>query len=78
MPNVESTPEFVQSAYKKMEESLKVVRRRIGKPMTLADKVLLSHLDDPAGTELVAGESYILLRPDRVPVPTSGVATDAN
>jgi aconitate hydratase len=66
MPNVESTPEFVQSVYKKMEESLKVVRQRVGKPMTLADKVLLSHLDDPTGAELVAGESYILLRPDRV------------
>ena len=34
--------------------------------MGLADKVLLSHLDDPASTGLERGKSYILLRPDRV------------
>jgi len=42
------------------------VRRRLDKPLTLADKVLLGHLDNPADQELIPGSSYLLLRPDRV------------
>ena len=34
--------------------------------MTLSEKVLYSHLDDPASAELKRGESYLKLRPDRV------------
>ena len=49
-----------------MDEKLKVVRSRLNRPMTLAEKVLLSHLDDPKESEIVAGDSYILLNPDRV------------
>tara|TARA_B100001013_G_scaffold343925_1_gene272752 strand:+ start:305 stop:2473 length:2169 start_codon:yes stop_codon:yes gene_type:complete len=32
----------------------------------LADKLVLSHLDDPENQELEAGKSYLLARPDRV------------
>jgi aconitate hydratase len=32
----------------------------------LADKLVLSHLDDPENQELEAGRSYLLARPDRV------------
>jgi aconitate hydratase len=66
MANIDSTPEFVSQAYQKMEQTLEIVRRRVGKPLTLADKVLLSHLDDPEHQELVPGESYLQVRPDRV------------
>ena len=66
MANIDSTPEFVSDAYAKMERNLEVVRRRLGRPLGLADKVLLSHLDDPDGQELVSGSSYLNLRPDRV------------
>jgi aconitate hydratase len=52
--------------YATMARNLKVVRRRLGKPLTLADKVLLGHLDDPAKQEMVPGRSYLFLRPDRV------------
>ena len=34
--------------------------------MTLGEKILYSHLDDPATQEIKRGESYLLLRPDRV------------
>jgi aconitate hydratase len=34
--------------------------------LTLADKVLLGHLDDPEHQELKPGDSYLQLRPDRV------------
>ena len=66
MKTIESTPEFVATVYARMEERLAMVRRRLGRPLTLAEKVLLSHLDDPAGQELTPGESYLQLRPDRV------------
>lgn len=34
--------------------------------MTLAEKIVYGHLDDAANSELVRGESYLKLRPDRV------------
>ena len=63
---IDSTPEFVSSAYAKMEHNLEIVRSRLNRPLTLAEKVLLGHLDDPAGSELNPGDSYIMLSPDRV------------
>jgi aconitate hydratase len=66
MHSIESTPEFVGGVYAKMEERIAVARRRLGRPLTLAEKILLGHLDDPQGQELEAGKSYLMLRPDRV------------
>ncbi len=66
MLTIESTPEFVSGVYEIMERNLKVVREKLDRPLTLADKVLLSHLDDPASQEMIPGQSYLLLRPDRV------------
>ena len=62
----DSTPEFVTKVYETMQRNLEIVRRRVRKPMTLADKLLLSHLDDPENQELVPGRSYLQVRPDRV------------
>ena len=62
----DSTPEFVTKVYETMQRNLEVVRRRVGKPMTLADKLLLSHLDDPENQVLIPGRSYLQVRPDRV------------
>lgn len=66
MVNIASTPEFVSKVYQQMERNLERVRRRRGKPLTLADKILLAHLDDPDHQELIPGESYLYVRPDRV------------
>ena len=63
---IDSTPEFVAGVYQRMERNLAVVRPRLNRPMTLAEKVLLGHLDDPKTTELERGKTYVLLRPDRV------------
>ena len=65
-PLVDSTPAFVEEAYKKIEQRLEVVRGRLGRPLTYAEKVMLGHLDDPGDAELLPGESYLNLRPDRV------------
>src|SRR2546421_3975250 len=52
--------------YKKMSENLSIVRQRLNRPLTYAEKILYSHLDDPHGQEIERGKSYLKLRPDRV------------
>jgi aconitate hydratase len=52
--------------FETMERNLAIVRRRLNRPLTLADKVLLGHLDDPAHQDMEPGKSYLMLRPDRV------------
>lgn len=52
--------------YKKMSENLGIVRGRLNRPLTFAEKILYSHLDDPHGQEIERGTSYLKLRPDRV------------
>jgi len=66
MVSIESTPEMASTVYATMARNLAVVRRRLGRPLTLADKILLGHLDDPEHQELEPGKSYLLVRPDRV------------
>lgn len=63
---VKSTPEFVKNAYAKMEERLKVVRERLGRPLNYTEKLIYGHLADPANAEFKAGESYIEVCPDRI------------
>ncbi|XP_039754011.1 aconitate hydratase, mitochondrial-like [Pararge aegeria] len=52
--------------YEKLSKTLDVVKKRLGRDMTLSEKVLYSHLDDPKGQEIERGTSYLRLRPDRV------------
>merc|ERR1712241_1533218 len=52
--------------YEKMLKTLEVVRGRLARPLTLSEKILYSHLDDPHNQDIVRGESYLRLRPDRV------------
>ena len=66
MVTIESTPEMAAKVYETMERNLAVVRRRLNRPLTLADKVLLGHLDDPETQEMIPGVSYLQTRPDRV------------
>ncbi|MEZ4282376.1 MAG: aconitate hydratase [Myxococcota bacterium] len=66
MTAIETTPDLVRKSYARTNENLAVVRSRLGRPLTFAEKILLGHLDDAKGQDLVPGESYLLLRPDRV------------
>ena len=49
-----------------MRRKLEIVRRRARRPLTLAEKLLLGHLDDPETQALEPARSYLALRPDRV------------
>ena len=53
-------------SYDKQNETLEIVRGRLGKPLTLAEKIVYSHLDDPHNQDIERGASYLKLRPDRV------------
>ncbi len=66
MVTIESTQSMAGKVYEMMERNLAIIRDRLRRPLTLADKVLLGHLDDPANQEMIPGHSYLLLRPDRV------------
>jgi len=66
MAAIETTPELVKNTYAKIEQNLEIIRERLDRPLTFAEKILLGHLDDPRKQELQPGDSYLLLRPDRV------------
>ena len=62
-----STPiELIQGVYATLDERVATGRRRLGRALTLAEKVLINHLDDPDTSGLERGVSYVDLRPDRV------------
>jgi aconitate hydratase len=61
-----STPiELVRDAYSRFEQRIPAVRQRLGRPLTLAEKILVAHLDDPDAA-FEGGVTYNDLRPDRV------------
>ena len=66
MLTIESNPTMTANVYATMARNLQIVRHRLNRPLTLADKLLLGHLDDPEHQALEPGHSYLLLRPDRV------------
>lgn len=63
---VETTPEMVERIYKRTEEKLAVIRQRLNRPLTLAEKILFGHIDDPSLQEIDRGKAFMRLRVDRV------------
>ena len=62
-----STPiGLVEGVYATLPERATIGRERLGRPLTLTEKILINHLVDPQGQELVRGESYADFNPDRV------------
>ena len=67
MPVTSSTPiELVQAVYDRLPSSAAIARERLGRPVTLAEKILVNHLRDRDGQELERGRSYADFDPDRV------------
>jgi len=63
---IATTAEMVRRAYQTTRQNLETVRQRLGRPLTLTEKIFLGHLVDPAGQELARGEATLALAPDRV------------
>ncbi|MDP6849471.1 MAG: aconitase family protein, partial [Planctomycetota bacterium] len=66
MGSIASTPELVAGVYSRTRQNLEIVRGRLGRPLTLSEKILLGHADDASGQEIERGKAYLNLRPDRV------------
>ncbi len=56
----------VATFYPGLAEKHAYARRVLGRPLTLAEKILWSHLHDPRQGRLERGKSFALLHPDRV------------
>ena len=62
-----NTPiELVNEVYSTLDERLATGRERLGRALTLTEKILINHLDDVDGGGMERGVSYTDLRPDRV------------
>ncbi len=66
MSKIATTKELVEGAYKKTRDNLAIVRNRLGRALTLTEKILYGHLIDPEKQDITRGESFLLLSPDRV------------
>lgn len=66
MAMIETTPELVKRVYETTRKKLAVVRKRLGRPLTLTEKIIFGHLQDPESQDLARGKSFLLLNPDRV------------
>jgi aconitate hydratase len=66
MAQIESTPAFVKAVYDKLCANIEIVRTRLNRPLSLAEKIVYGHLDNPAHQVIERGKSYLELRPDRV------------
>jgi aconitate hydratase len=58
--------ELVNKVYGTLGERVALGRKRLGRPLSLAEKILINHLADPANQEVERGRSYADFHPDRV------------
>ena len=58
--------ELVNNVYATLAERVSLGRQRLGRPLTLAEKILINHLLDPTTQEMERGASYADFNPDRV------------
>ena len=56
----------IDAAYAKLRDGIDVARRRIDRPLTLAEKILFGHFTDPDNQPIERGIDHAALQPDRV------------
>src|SRR4028118_1922199 len=75
--------ELIDGVYATLAERVATGRRRAGRPLTFAEKVLVNHMRDPEGGGMERARSYTDFGPDRVarqdapppPSPTTSPST---
>lgn len=60
------TAALAKKVYADLPAKVAAARKRLGRALTYAEKVLFAHLHDPAAQELAPGKAFLLLDPDRV------------
>ena len=58
--------ELANSAYSTLADNVALGRKRLGRPLTLTEKILINHLSQPQTQEMERGRSYADFAPDRV------------
>lgn len=57
---------MIKSLLATAEGKIDFLRKKLGHPLTLTEKILATHVTDLKSQDFVRGESYLSLRPDRV------------
>jgi aconitate hydratase len=59
--------EMIKGVYARFPERVESAKKLLGRPMSLAEKILYAHLDEGKATQsYTRGEAYVDFRPDRV------------
>jgi aconitate hydratase len=58
--------ELIKKIYSEIPEKVDAARKLVGRPLTLAEKILYSHLYEPAKKAFERGKDYVDFAPDRV------------
>lgn len=58
--------EMIKAVYERMPARIEAARKVVGKPLTLTEKILYSHLWEPTSVAFERGKSYVDFAPDRV------------
>ena len=57
--------DMIKNFYARFREKIDAARKTVGRPLTYAEKVLYSHLWEPAKEELTRGKAFAEFKPDR-------------
>jgi aconitate hydratase len=58
--------DIIRKVYNSLKEKVKESRKILGRPLTLTEKILYSHLWTPVKKDYIRGKDYVELAPDRV------------
>lgn len=61
-----SPSDIATNVYATLHKRVAIGRTRLGRPLTLTEKILINHLCDPSNQDLERGVSYADFNPDRV------------
>ena len=56
----------IRQLYERLGAAHAAARKQLARPLTLSEKILMTHLRDPEGQSMERGKGYLLLQPDRV------------
>ncbi len=57
---------LIKQLYARCEERQTFGRKQLGRPLTLAEKIVWTHVVDPQRQQMARWQSYLVLQPDRV------------
>jgi len=58
----------ISPPYETMGKKLEIVKKNLNRPLSLAEKILYSHLVDPNCGNIVRGQTYLKLTPGKIEI----------